>query len=122
MGIKTKNMNNGLDVMMYDRSLNIFLNCLGERVEINLINKTKYQGLMHSFDPISLGFVLLFNPQIYNSELKKYKYLTESHLKISFGEISQMKLIHNKLQKFSKADFQTDVDISKKNFCEYFHE
>ena len=40
--------------------------------------------------------------------------MTESTLKIPFAEIYQMNLIHNKLNKFSKADFQTDVDISKK--------
>ena len=40
--------------------------------------------------------------------------MKESTLKISFAEINLINLLHNKLNKFSKADFQTDIDISKK--------
>lgn len=40
--------------------------------------------------------------------------MIESKLKIFTREIKLLNLIHKKIKKFSKGDFQTDVDISKK--------
>ena len=117
---------NGLDLMMYDRFLKIFTNCLvkssnlfiiikqGEKITINLINNTSYQGLLFSFDPIEVKFVILVNPKVYNKKTKEFKHSEESKLKINTSEISFLNISHKRLKKFSKGDFQTDVDISKK--------
>jgi len=70
--------------------------------------------LLYSFDPLEVKFVILFNPKVYNKDTKEFEYSDDSKLKINTSEISFLNISHKKLKKFSKGDFQTDVDISKK--------
>ena len=56
----------------------------------------------------------MVNPKVYNKETKEFQYIEDSKLKIKTSEISYLNISHKKLKKFSKGDFQTDVDISKK--------
>lgn len=70
--------------------------------------------MLYSFDPIEVKFVILVNPKIFNKETKEFNYTEESKLKINTSDISFLNILHKRLKKFSKGDFQTDVDISKK--------
>jgi len=58
--------------------------------------------------------LILSNPKLYNIDKKVFKYLDDPKLKINTCDISYLDIAHKKLKKFSKGDFQTDVDISKK--------
>ncbi len=83
---------------------------------VYLKNDSSYQGLLYSFDPTEVNFIILSNPKIFIKEKNEFKYIDESKLKIDTSEISFMNIVHKKLKKYSKGDFQTDVDISKKTY------
>lgn len=37
---------------------------------ISLKDDSKFQGLLHSFDPTDVNFIIISNPKLYNKELK----------------------------------------------------
>ena len=90
------------------------LNSIGELLKINFISGDYIEGILYSIDPINNEFFIINNPRRL-SRTGIPIFLKESKLKIYFREISHIDFEIKNLLKYIKSNFETDLQVSKKN-------
>ena len=100
--------------IIQQRYYSLILNSIGELITINFISGDVIQGLLYSIDPINNEFFIINNPRRL-SRTGIPIFLKESKLKIYFKEISYINFELKNPLKCSKSNFETDLQVSKKN-------
>jgi hypothetical protein len=90
------------------------LNSIGELLKINFISGDYIEGILYSIDPINNEFFIINNPRRL-SRTGIPIFLKESKLKIYFREISHIDFEIKNILKYIKSNFETDLQVSKKN-------
>ena len=100
--------------IILQRYYSLLLNSMGELLKINFISGDIIEGLLHSIDPINNEYFIINNPRRL-SRTGVPIFLKESMLKIYFKEISYINFELKNSLKFLKNNFETDIEVSKKN-------
>jgi hypothetical protein len=100
--------------IIFQRYYSLMLNSIGELLKINFISGDYIEGILYSIDPINNEFFIINNPRRL-SRTGIPIFLKESKLKIYFREISHIDFEIKNILKYIKSNFETDLQVSKKN-------
>jgi hypothetical protein len=75
----------------------------------------EYEGMFFSIDPMEFKFLILANPRHRSTTHSEIKYLNEDLIRLDFSQIVHVRILNRNAKSLNKAEFQTDVDISKKS-------
>ena len=100
--------------IIFQRYYSLMLNSIGELLKINFISGDFIEGILYAIDPINNEFFIINNPRRL-SRTGIPIFLKESKLKIYFREISHIDFEIKNILKYIKSNFETDLQVSKKN-------
>ena len=100
--------------IIFQRYYSLMLNSIGELLKINFISGDFIEGILYTIDPINNEFFIISNPRRL-SRTGIPIFLKESKLKIYFKEISHINFELKNILKYIKNNFETDLQVSKKN-------
>ena len=100
--------------IIFQRYYSLMLNSIGELLKINFISGDFIEGILYTIDPINNEFFIINNPRRL-SRTGIPIFLKESKLKIYFREISHIDFEIKNILKYIKSNFETDLQVSKKN-------
>ena len=100
--------------IIFQRYYSLMLNSIGELLKINFISGDFIEGILYTVDPNNNEFFIISNPRRL-SRTGIPIFLKESKLKIYFKEISHINFELKNILKYIKNNFETDLQVSKKN-------